>query len=224
MKIAICFSGLARSINLTIQSFKDNVLYDKNNEYHIFGHMWDNSNINVFKQYDPKNLVVEDFSNYSDIFNQRSLQFLIKREETNILNVISMWYKINKSIELVDESYDSIVRCRSDILFLDKINLNDLENKKINIPYFENRCYDFSYEMNNRNFQTILDLFAVGEYNLMKKYSSLFDNFEFLYQKGIVFHPETLLHYHLIEQDILINRFPMSIRIIREDEKINEVL
>ena len=101
MKIAICLSGFPRSVDKTIKSFLENVYFDKNIEFHIYGHFWGDLNIDIKEKYNFKKIIVENFSDFVGEFEKRSKQFINKRQEVNVINVISMWYKIYKCFNLV---------------------------------------------------------------------------------------------------------------------------
>jgi hypothetical protein len=231
MRIAICFSGMFRHFELTINSLKENILHGCDNIYDIYGHFWKNSEndsrlfeeiINpIEKNITLKNVKFEYFE--EDKFSERATQFKIKRPETKVINVISMWYKIYESLLLVEEDYDYIIRCRTDNIYYDKLDYKNLDNLKLNIPFFENNAYDISYTMNAKTHNTIFDMFAISNKSIMKTYSEMYNNLEFLYQNGSVFHPETLLFNHIQVNKLPVNRFNFNIRVIQSDGTLNRI-
>jgi hypothetical protein len=105
---------------------------------------------------------------------------------------------MNKIQLIKEKNYDIVIRNRTDIKFDRPLFLED--NLHINIP------------SGGDHRGGLLDLFAYGNKSIMEKYCSLFDNIEnYINDKNILFHPESLLRHHCTKHNLKINRFIFDI-------------
>jgi len=206
MKIAILYSGIISNNILDI--------YQNHYEY-IFSHQesvdtycstyenyndQDTKNIDTFqKLFNPQKTDIENWQNIkSDLQNLEKL-ITNRANETAAINTLSMFYKILRCYQLIKEkNYDIVIRNRTDIKFDRPLFLED--NLHINIP------------SGGDHRGGLLDLFAYGNKSIMEKYCSLFDNIEnYINDKNILFHPESLLRHHCTKHNLKINRFIFDI-------------
>jgi hypothetical protein len=191
MKIALCFSGQPRFVKQTYQNYLDNLILPNNIE-DIFVHCWwdetkihepvitswesvgahlnlyvEGDAINFIKEkYNPKLLVYEkdDFSKY---INEGEFG---KKEITQPVIFQSMCnsiYKCNEFRKQYEQEnnlkYDLIIRTRFDLNILEKVDLNNVDDKYLYIPAcnFKAHC-------------VINDQFAFGDSDTMDIYSNIF--------------------------------------------------
>jgi len=124
VKVALCLSGLIRNSFFCFPYIYNSFL---NNDYNVdvFVHTWNESP--VLDLYKPKAIRIE---NQNEVLNAILPQIHLNKNitiEGNILNNISMYYSIKRCSDLVDDSYDIIIRCRFDLLLQEKINLKQVK-------------------------------------------------------------------------------------------------
>jgi len=178
MKIAICISGQPRNFKQSYISLKKYFLdkYDCD----IYFHTWKISNFestnfgfgntkyslidddynDLIQLYNPKDYTIEK----PIVFDASGYKCPIWRQPLN--NTLSMFYSIYKSIQLIEEEYDYIVRTRFDIDY-SKFNL-ELPQEGIILPEWNTdiRVKDRGY----------YDVFAIGKQQDMNVYSKVFSN------------------------------------------------
>jgi hypothetical protein len=178
MKIAICVSGQPRNFKQSYESLKSNFL-DKYN-CDIYFHTWKVNNFEstnfgfgnnqyfltendyneLINLYHPKKYILEQ----PIIFDASGYKCPIWRQPLN--NTLSMFYSIYKSIQLIEEEYDYVIRTRFDIDY-SKLNL-ELPQEGIILPEWNTdiRVKDRGY----------YDVFAIGKQPDMILYSQIFSN------------------------------------------------
>lgn len=145
MKVAICYSGLVRTLPKVYQNHREN-LYDFY-DCDLYFHLWDSWGYGTVRnKYTSKDdmLTPNDVELLLNLFNPYKYEFekFKEKEKTfddllksNIQefpfckNVLSMHYKIMKCQELVCNSgnkYDIILRLRTDHFFTKKIIFKDI--------------------------------------------------------------------------------------------------
>jgi hypothetical protein len=211
-KIALCLSGLIRSSFFCFPYIYNSFL---NNQYDldVFIHTWNNSPI--IDLYKPKKIEIENQKQVLDyLIPQIKLNSNVKIEG-NIINNISMYHSIKRCSDLVDNSYDIIIRCRFDLLLQEKINLkvilNDILSKNYDI-YIPN----IEFNMGGYN-----DQLAVGSYNSMKIYSDCIFSISKIANQTGRWHPETFLKKYLDEFNMTIYQDDYDYRLVR---RVNPVL
>lgn len=225
MRIAICISGQARNFRLSYDSLKTYFL-DKYN-CDIYLHTWKSANFEstdfgfgnnkysltdndynaLIQLYKPKNYIIEK----PILFDASGYECPIWRQPLN--NTLSMFYSIYKSIQLIEEEYDYIVRTRFDIDY-SKLNL-ELPQEGITLPEWNTdiRVKDRGY----------YDIFSIGKQHDMNVYSEVFSNiisyitndeqlFQFLSGgwpgQDSPLRNEYLLKWHLIKNNIKVKIIP----------------
>jgi len=151
-------------------------------------------------------------------------------------------FKRLKLIEMIkDIDYDIIIYTRPDIYYKDKLNLDDLNINSLNIPLSETGGYDNipesfenlpSFVKSNikksdgyllhtpGDYNGYLDTFCISNKKIMIEYLSLYNNIDLIYDKGCVFHPETLLKYYIDNSENTLNRFRFKTHILRRWDRI----
>ena len=178
MKIAICISGQARNFKQSYNSLKTHLL-DKYN-CDIYFHTWKSSNFestnfgfgntkyfltdndynDLIKLYNPKEYIIEK----PIIFDASGYKCPIWRQPLN--NTLSMFYSIYKSIQLISDEYDYVIRTRFDIDY-SKFNL-ELPQEGIILPE-----WNTDIRVKDRG---NYDVFAIGKQQDMITYSETFCN------------------------------------------------
>jgi hypothetical protein len=129
--IAYCLAGHTRGFDVT-PSYP-NKLHLEFSPFDVFISTWENqgsdltfwqggiemySPVNVdtmIKVYSPVDIKVEKREDY---INFENLNIKFDRSPVNVLNTLLMFKKIKQSIEMVDESYNTVIRSRFDIEFM----------------------------------------------------------------------------------------------------------
>ncbi len=225
MKIAICISGQPRNFKQGYASLKTHFLdkYDCD----IYFHTWRLSKFqstdfgfgntkysltnedyqNLIQLYNPKDWTIER----PIVFDASGYQCPIWRQPLN--STLSMFYSIYKSIQLVEQDYDYVIRTRFDVEY-SKFNL-ELPQEGITIPE-----WNTDPRVKHRGYY---DVFAIGTQACMETYSEVFSNtisyitndpqmIEFL-QGGwpgqdSPLRNEYLLKWHLIRNNVKVQTLP----------------
>lgn len=197
MKVALLYSGINRFTPEIIDNHKSQIydLYDCD----IYLSTWDSSEIgDHIQKLKPLVYEIESFADKEPLFQNMIAKVIYKTEGTKLINVVAMYYKIQKAFCLLRRKYDCVIRLRSDITFDSPLNI--ITNDSINVP------------RGGDHFGGLLDLFAYGSYHLMRTYCDVFDKLQtYIDKTAVIFHPESILRFHLIAQQLPINRFDYNI-------------
>lgn len=169
MKIALCLSGIPR--------FWETFNLDDYGEVDVFIHSWKESwsdntccknnypnskglnyswNSDILDKLNPKKVQIESLEDYKPYFEKIKSYFRINEGNCRD-SVIPMFCSLYKSVQLaVTGNYDTIIRSRFDIRFLQRIKY--IESNTIKIP-------------DQFHYLGICDQFAYGPAALMNKYS-----------------------------------------------------
>ena len=178
MKIAVCISGQPRNFKQSYISLKTHLL-DKYN-CNVYFHTWKDNNFestnfgfgnnnylltnddykDLIELYQPKKYILEQ----PIIFDASGYKCPIWRQPLN--NTLSMFYSLYKSFQLIEHNYDYVIRTRFDIDY-SKFNL-EFPEEGIILPE-----WNTDIRVKHRGYY---DIFALGKYNDMKIYSTLFSN------------------------------------------------
>jgi hypothetical protein len=205
MKIAICISGATRFPHEGFSSLESMIL--RNNNCDIYIHSYEGPEASeLIKIANPKKFLLEDIN--KKIISISQYAQINKAKETNVENMYMMYWNIYKCMALVNDSYDFIIRTRSDLIYSSPINFVGADPKTIYIP--------FGGDWRGGLF----DMFAAGGPDRMLYYSSLFQHLNEYAEQGIFAHPETMLRHHLLfgrQDSIPVHRFPWGISLIRKN-------
>lgn len=208
MKVALCFFGITRSLEYTVDSIKNNifnVLKENDIDYDIFMHTYflssyenkragesktTNINNDEYKLLSPDYLKID---NQDDIIKQLDLKSYrsypdpwktnYKSVDFYILGSYSK-YILTTMIEAVEDNYDYILFIRPDCIYPNKLNVNFfnlLNDNTIVIPNFH--LYG-NFKMNDR--------FAITNKKTYKVYGNIFLHLLKL-SKNNRLHSETIL-------------------------------
>jgi hypothetical protein len=195
MKIALCISGLLRTFEKNFPNLEKFFIQ----KYHpdIFVHTWSQIDRDVkiknFQKkiedvYKPKKLLIEEPCNFHISQNIQNLNY----GKYDINGVLSMYYSINKSINLIDENYDTVIRFRGDCLLKHNFDLLEINNSIV-IPLYG-------------NFSGCNDQIAYGSQENMKLYAECFNNINNYCSEGAEFCPEKLLNYHIQKNNLPVEK------------------
>jgi hypothetical protein len=191
MKIAICFSGQVRSLNLCIDNIKKNIIEKLPNKPDIFCHFSPFSD-NFEKEWETAKLLNPTILKFEkDPEYSKELLELCEFKKgsglhTGVSGLLGQLYSIYRSNELKKEfeikntfKYDVVFRIRPDQIYYGNLeDLNLVKNDSVYIP-----AHDYHGGINDR--------FAFGKSEIMDKFCSTYLNlFELI--KLSRFHAETL--------------------------------
>lgn len=136
-----------------------------------------------------------------------------RRPEASVCNSLNQWHNMFIGFCLVPNDYDVYVRIRPDIMFGGKIKFEeyDCSGNTVYIP-------------EGQDYGGINDQFAFGNYEVMKKYYSVYLNHAELWEQGVEFHTETMMLKNLEKQKIKIVRIPIEQHILREQHWKPEIV
>ena len=236
-KIAICFFGLCKSTNYTIDSI-NKCIFDPliQFEYDIYVHTFYINDVYSNKRNNENNIVLNN-----DLYKllnpikyvidddkiRKSIDFLKYRSQgdpwdnnfESLDNLILALYSLNQVTQLwksSNKTYDYIMYIRPDVLFLQPLDVsyfNQINNNNIILPNFH------EYPINDR--------FAIGTPNVMLKYGERYDN-AYNYSLSKKLHAEEYLNYILTLNNIKIIKINFKFQRIRangiidiHDKKLN---
>ncbi len=198
MKCAVLLSGEIRDgLKYLDQNFN---FFLKNNDVDVYIHSYRcDEEDQITKFYKPKWAIFEVKKQY---VKQELIDFVSsnKAGETVPYNALHMWRKRKEVFKLIEKyNYDKIFLTRFDS-YGDKNISNYFDKSSLVIP----QGGDFR--------GGIFDLCCLGSYEQLKYYCDLYDFAETYSKEGCLFHPETMLKYHLDKnKDIIIERVPINI-------------
>jgi hypothetical protein len=208
MKIALCISGKFRNSIFCFPTIYRNFILNYDTD--VFIHTWDDID-DALNLYQPKKILVE---NEKDVLKLELAKLDLSNEVkvnpySNINNNILMYYGVKKVIEMVDDSYDFIIRIRPDLYLNTKLHLDtifdDLNNKK----------YDLQIPNSRQNHTGMNDQIAIGKFKQMKYYSALIDNVNVISNSIKYWHPETILDVFLKTLGVSVNQLHYEYGIVR---------
>ena len=138
----------------------------------------------------------------------------IPKVRGNAYNIASSFYNNMKALEQVELYqrehgfvYDIVIKYRSDIVSDALMEVVSFDKNTLYVP----KGFDYV----ETPVGAINDQIAYGDFNTMKMYSNVYEHMDEYLKKGISYHPETLLYYHLKMNDYQdkIQRFPFNYRL-----------
>ena len=189
MKIALCFSGQARSYEEGYEYYKRNLLYSYDVDVYI--HTWKFPDEDKFRElYKPKAYESQvpplgDFDNkYTNTPN---------RDRHPPRFTYRMIYSMYKCSQLIEGDYDWVIKARTDYALNEFILFANLDNTKLYIP----NCR----MVPERDFGN--DQFAFGSQETMMKYMSTYVNIDKYYAFGYQFIGEEMMKANLHEHGLI---------------------
>ena len=212
MNIAVIFSGYLRCFSDTINSLKQNVIYDDNID--IFLHYSKNS---LENKYYNEDISIEDIKKQLSIKSIIYSDDLILSDDTKENNTLNQNYKlyilnqhIKTLLKIQYKKYDVIVKIRPDVYLKTKIDFTCIKN---NILYIPKDSKIDKNKLINKNDKYICDIIAYGDYFTMNIYLNFFEsNKELMKEQGYV--NETLLYHYLKKKNITIVEVDIEYHII----------
>jgi len=215
MRIAVCLSGFPRNYKETFNCFKKHVIDSLNPDLFFFGYnqkagVFDNEFVDKFKFTD---CIIRDYT--QDVSDEMSL-FCDNWKPTSLHSSTrfeggckSQFYNIYKSNELKNKfeknnniTYDIVIRARFEAFFIRDITMEEILNcptEELSIPS------DWNFK--DVGIYGVTDQFAIGTKKLMDIYSNALKYFkDYNHNHGIQCHPETLMGYHLRNNNIKVNK------------------
>ncbi len=195
--VALCFSGLVKSLELCYPYIKKNLL-DHIGSYDIFCYAEDDENTEKVKLLNPIKMEKVKSSEVSKIIKPE-IKFLKKQNyktcihpesfRFNLQNNYQQLYKINQSFNLLEKymnenniSYKYFIRIRFDMLPLDIFKIEDFKLKKKEIIVPKKRNETLKYQVS--------DMFCITEnFRTFKSYYSLYNNFRKIVQENVSIKP-----------------------------------
>lgn len=183
MKIALCFSGQARSFEKGYEFYKKNLL--DHQEVDVYIHSWKfDGQEKLLDLYKPKKYQFEDppVTNADQIYTNTPNP--VKHPPRFTFNMLLSMYKVS---QLIEGDYDWIIKSRTDYALNVKIPFGELDNSKLYIP----NCR----MVPTRDFGN--DQFAFSSQKNMLNYMSTFVFMDTYYHEGHQFIGENMMHANL---------------------------
>jgi len=184
MKIALCFSGEARSFEKGYEYYKNNLL--KYHDVDIYIHTWElPQREELLELYKPKNFLFEH-KPVVDGYNQRYPR-TPEPENRPPSNAYCMFYSMHQSSMMIEGDYEWVIKSRTDYALNLQIPFEELDNSKLYIP----NCR----MVPERDFGN--DQFAFSSQENMIKYMSTFKYIDEYYDNGTIYIGENMVQANL---------------------------
>ncbi len=208
MNIALYISGRSRLFDKWLVKQLQNNTENKIDVFCSFNEPYnEDKHSKIMNEIKPVSINWEEY-----ILPDKWVNISHKHESTKPKNMCSMFYNNKRAFQLIEEysrssgiKYDLVVKFRPDI-----IN-NYLPNF---LPINEGELY--TPEDHVFGWPGINDMIALGSFNAMKIYSSMYDHIDEYINKGILFHPETMLRHHIDSQGLINNTFKYKYELDKE--------
>jgi len=183
MKIALLLSGLARKVEEGYDEYWKHVI--ENNDVDVYLHYWKDAEYErVLDFYQPKKYICEkpvDFSQYKVGVESPNDPLARPVEKYNVAGnyySLPMIYGWQQVYNLIEGEYDIIIRSRFDSLYINKFVLPKIipNNVHIRLNGWNKNTYAprNNFILEGYNLPFVADNFAIGDYNSMKEYSSVY--------------------------------------------------
>lgn len=191
MRIALNYTGYLRTWEYCKPNHYENIITD---ECELFFYTYDFKDP-LYKDADNKyhfTRIPQPF--YSDPFGEHRYNTR-KAPENTAHQTLNQWVNNFVGFCLVPNTFDVVVRIRTDLKFNGRLNFHDYDcsGRTIYIPQ-------------GMDFGGVNDQFAFGNYEVMKAYYSVLLNCGELWKDGTIFHSETMQLANLNSQGINIVR------------------
>lgn len=140
MKIAACFFGQPREVELGFYKFNEFIL--KKYQVDVFAHLWNSDQVSVRKfcdLYEPKKLIVEeqiqfDTNRYQGAYG---IEIIHKEAYDRLFNSISQCYSYKAVNDIMKSygDYDLVIKARTDtVIYKFDADLYDVDTSKYVVP------------------------------------------------------------------------------------------
>ena len=221
MKTAICFTGTARSLEHTYKNIQKKLI-DPIPNCDVFLLIAQNPHADKATKYfqipELKRLVIEEEPEY-DISGYR---FRPLWPSPKSISSRQIYIKMVKSRERCNEilsdyetqtnsQYDRVIFSRLDVKYFDNVcdHIEGLDLEVLHVPDFHNTFGDV---INGHN-----DRFAVSNRENMDTYFRVLKDVNSFLQQGGEIHAETLLKWHLDNNNTKVNKIPIRFTRVRPD-------
>jgi len=196
--IGLCFSGSLRSLENTLNNINENLIKINKNKYKLVIFLYipndkHKNKIELFNKLDIE--IIYEIKNDIELNlqNVKWNNFItkIKNNKCGLQGYLQQLYGIEESFKLLKNyetkknmKFDIICRTRSDVIYINNIDVDSFDINKITIPHFH------SYEGIN-------DRFAIGNRENMKVYMEMYSNLSKLNNFYMVWQAELYCKYNL---------------------------
>lgn len=195
-KVAICVSGKLRNFRHTAEFLRRYVIEPLNADVFLYvssSSTPDEDDTDIIKLYNPINYIIDN-----QVIIPNPVYSYNKRPEVSVFSIVNQFYKIYKCNELKKEheyktgvKYDIVIRLRTDCFFERSFTEYELNNTKVGdiiMPTY--------WHFKDVNSFALTDMFAISNSNIINKYSEIYLRLD-EYCQSCIFHPESLMGYHL---------------------------
>ena len=217
MKVCVLMSGLPRVLINAINKFYGQLNYYNAPEIHCFAYFWGVENDNITAPL--RNIFSNKFQVWFQEVAVEDIYIREKAPETIIKNVLSMFMSRMKLMEACkdlnvfdDQLYDLYIYTRPDSCLNDNLNLSEVLK--------ELDKFDLLLPKNGHWRNGVNDQFAIGKSAAMKTYLDVYNNLKKYIDNDILFHPETLLKFHLKSNGIKIGYLELDNQLLRAENTL----
>ena len=181
----------------------------------VFSFTWEH-NPRVLDLYRPIKTSVEEVD-WRYVVNELLKQVTIPHGtsiEGNVRNILAEYYGLYKVFQLVDDSYDYVIRCRFDLIIQDKFNMIPIIEK------LENDEFDIFFPDEIFNFGGYQNRIFIGKYWAMKHAMTLLQDVNLAVHDLKRFHPETFLKWKLDKYNVRGYQEDINHRIVRSSSVV----
>ena len=219
MKVCVLMSGLPRLIINAVNKFYSQLNCLNNSEIQFYAYFWGSEDIavatsleNIFSE--KSRIWFEDgFEDYDDVVVRK------KAPETIVNNVLSMFMARKKLMAACnslnvfqDGTYDIYIYSRPDSCLSGDLDIGEILKKL-------DKC-DLLIPKNGHWREGVNDQLAIGKSAAMKIYLDVYTNLNKYIDDDVLFHPETLLKYHLKANGIKVGYLELDNHLFRSENLI----
>jgi hypothetical protein len=206
MKVAVCYSGFMRTFPKVFDNHYNMLLKNYDCDlYFSFWDVWGNGSLWKHDYTDSDVVTDEDKKQILELYKPKEYEFESQTEFGRILdemlknnvrefpycsNILSMHYKINKVVNMVDKSgvdYDIVLRIRTDHNFIKPFKFKETKKDIFYTSTWPVRC----------NGTGMNDQVAYSDLDTMKKYAGFFDKWDVMNKGRNCCVPEWMLKEYM---------------------------
>ncbi len=221
--LGICFSGSLRALEYTLDNIYNKLIEPNKNKYKIvvFLYIPNDQHKNKIKLLNKLNIelkyeIKDDIELKLPNINWNNFLLKIKNNKCAIQGYLQQLYGIGKSFELLKNyeknnnmKFDIICRTRSDVMYINNIDIDSFDINKITIPNFH-------------GYSGINDRFAIGNRANMKVYMEMYSNLTKLNNFEMFWQAELYCKYNLEINNInYIKNNSIQFKRVRENGEIS---